>query len=102
MSHSRSISFQELGVKQYRHGDGTLRNFETVELYGKFSVLGIFIGRSYAQKYREDFYIVDWFNGSALHGDRGAACRKAHTNFADESACLTASNFRHEVVRIHR
>jgi hypothetical protein len=41
-------------------------------------------------------------NGSAFHGDRGAACRKAHTNFADKSACLTADNFRNEVVTIHR
>jgi hypothetical protein len=53
-------------------------------------------------KYREDFYFVDWFHGSALHGDRSAACCEAHTNFPDESACLTADNVRNEVVTIHR
>jgi hypothetical protein len=34
--------------------------------------------------YREDFYFVDRFQGSA------------HENVADESACLTAGNFRNE------
>jgi hypothetical protein len=52
--------------------------------------------------YREDFYFVDRFYYSALHGDRGAACSEKHTNFADESACLTADNIRNEVVAIHR
>jgi hypothetical protein len=52
--------------------------------------------------YREDFYFVDRFHGSALHGDRGAASREEHTNFADESACLTTDNVRNEVVTIHR
>jgi hypothetical protein len=52
--------------------------------------------------HREDFYFVDWFHGSALHGDRDAACREEHTNFADESASLTADNVRNEVVTIHR
>jgi hypothetical protein len=42
---------------------------------------------------REDFYFVDRFHGSALHGDR---CSAAHTNFADESACLTADDIRNE------
>jgi hypothetical protein len=32
----------------------------------------------------------------------GAACREAHTNFADESAYLTTDNIRNEVVTIHR
>jgi hypothetical protein len=31
--------------------------------------------------YKEDFYFVGRFDG-----DRGAVCREAHTNFADESA----------------
>jgi hypothetical protein len=52
--------------------------------------------------YREVFYLVDRFDGSALHGNRGVACREAQTNFADESACLTADNVRNEVVIIHR
>jgi hypothetical protein len=52
--------------------------------------------------YREDFYFLDRFDGSALHGNRGVACREAQTNFADESACLTADTVRNEVVAIHR
>jgi hypothetical protein len=46
--------------------------------------------------YREDFYYVDRFHGSALHGGRCTACCKAQTNFADESACLTADNVQNE------
>jgi hypothetical protein len=42
--------------------------------------------------YREFFNLVDWFHSSALHGDWGVACTKAHKNFADESACLMAVN----------
>jgi hypothetical protein len=42
--------------------------------------------------YRELFKFVDRFHGSALHGDWGATCCKAHTNFADESAFLRADN----------
>jgi hypothetical protein len=38
------------------------------------------------------FYCVDWVCGSVLHGDRCAACRKAHANFAKESVCLMADN----------
>jgi hypothetical protein len=41
---------------------------------------------------QEYFYCVDWVYGSALHGDRCAACFEAHMNFADESACLMADN----------
>jgi hypothetical protein len=52
--------------------------------------------------YREDFCFVDRFYGSALHDGRCAACREAHTNFADESAYLTAGNFRNEMVTIDR
>jgi hypothetical protein len=48
--------------------------------------------------YREDFYFVDRFHGSALHGYRCIAGCEAHTNFADESACLTADNILNEVV----
>jgi hypothetical protein len=44
----------------------------------------------------EDFYFVDQFHGSVLHGDLGTACHEAHTIFADESACLTADNVRNE------
>jgi hypothetical protein len=47
------------------------------------------------------FYFVDRFHGSVLHVDRGAAWHEAHTNFADESACLTADNGRNDVVTIH-
>jgi hypothetical protein len=46
--------------------------------------------------YREDFYFVVRFHGSALHGDQCAACCETHTNFAEESACLTADNVRNE------
>jgi hypothetical protein len=49
-----------------------------------------------------NFYLVDRFHGFALHGDRGPACRQAHTNFADESMCLAAGNLRNEVVAIHK
>jgi hypothetical protein len=52
--------------------------------------------------YMEDFHFVDRFHGSALHDDRCTAGCGTHTNFADESACLTADNVRNEVVRIHR
>jgi hypothetical protein len=54
------------------------------------------------KRYRDDFYFVDRFHGSALHGDRGAACREANTIFFDESARLTADNVQNEVVTIHR
>jgi hypothetical protein len=53
-------------------------------------------------KYREDFYFVDRFYGSALHGDRCTAGCEAHTNFADESICLLVGNVRNEVVTVHR
>jgi hypothetical protein len=46
--------------------------------------------------YREDFYFVDRFYGSAFHGSRCAASCEAHMNFADESAYLTADNVRNE------
>jgi hypothetical protein len=48
------------------------------------------------------FYFVDRFHGYALHGDRCTAGRAARTNFADETAYLTADNFRNEIVTIHR
>jgi hypothetical protein len=48
--------------------------------------------------YRADFYFVDWFHDSALHGDRFIAGCESHTNFADESAFPV----RNEVVTIHR
>jgi hypothetical protein len=52
--------------------------------------------------YREDFYFVDGFHSFTLHGDRWAACREAHRNFADESVCLTTGNVRNEVITIDR
>jgi hypothetical protein len=52
--------------------------------------------------YSKDFYFVDRFHGSALHGNQGVACCAAHTNFSDESACLTADDIQNEVVIIHR
>jgi hypothetical protein len=55
----------------------------------------------HVRKYRKDFYFVDWFHGSALHGNRGAACREAHTDLANESGCLTVDNVWNEVVTIH-
>jgi hypothetical protein len=45
---------------------------------------------------------VDGVHGSAVHDDRCAACCEVHTNFADESACLTADKFQNELVTIHR
>jgi hypothetical protein len=52
--------------------------------------------------YREYFYFVDRFHGSAHHDDRCTAGCEARTNFTDESACLTADNVRNEIVTIHR
>jgi hypothetical protein len=52
--------------------------------------------------YREYFYCVDQVHGCALHSGQCATCHKAHTNFANESACLTADNIQNEVVTIHR
>jgi hypothetical protein len=45
-----------------------------------------------------------WTESTALHltAVSCAACCEAHTNFADESACLKADNVRNEVVTIHR
>jgi hypothetical protein len=43
-----------------------------------------------------------FFREVLTFADRGAACREAHTNFADESLCLSADNIRHEVVTLHR
>jgi hypothetical protein len=42
------------------------------------------------------------FHGPVLHGDRSTAGSEEHTNFASESACLTADNVLSEVVTIHR
>jgi hypothetical protein len=52
--------------------------------------------------YREDFYFVFQFHGSALHGDRCTAGCEAHTNSADILICLLTDNVRNEVVTIHR
>jgi hypothetical protein len=56
----------------------------------------------YLTIYWEDFYFVERFNDSVLHGDQGAACSEVHTTFADESACLTTDNVWNEVIKIHR
>jgi hypothetical protein len=45
---------------------------------------------------------MDRLHGSALHDGWCAACRKVLTNFANESAFLTADNIRYEPVTIHR
>jgi hypothetical protein len=52
--------------------------------------------------YRKDFYFVDRLHGSALHSDQCTAGCVVHTNFADESAFLTADNIWNEVVTMHR
>jgi hypothetical protein len=52
--------------------------------------------------YRDDFYFVDRFHDSALHGDQCTAIYKVNTNFADESACLKEVNIWNGVVTIHR
>jgi hypothetical protein len=54
--------------------------------------------------YREDFYFIDRFHGSAFHGDRCTARCEARTNFAEESmrVCLLADNVRNKEVTIHR
>jgi hypothetical protein len=39
---------------------------------------------------------------STFHGGPCSAFYEAHTNFADESTCLMADNFRNEIVTIHR
>jgi hypothetical protein len=50
----------------------------------------------------EEYIYIYIIYGSALHGDRCTAGCEAHTNFADESACLKADNVQNEVVTIHR
>jgi hypothetical protein len=52
----------------------------------------------YIYNYREYFYCVDWVHGCALHSGPYATCCEAHTNFADESACLKADSDQNEVV----
>jgi hypothetical protein len=52
--------------------------------------------------YREDFYFVDQFHGSVLHGNQCTTGCEAHMSFADESACLVGDNIQNEVVKIHR
>jgi hypothetical protein len=42
--------------------------------------------------YREDFYFVDRFHGSALHGDRCIADCEEHTSFVDQSPSLYIKN----------
>lgn len=50
---------------------------------------------------REIIYCFYRFHCSALHGDRWAAGREAHANFAEESTCLMADDVCNEIVRIH-
>jgi hypothetical protein len=45
---------------------------------------------------------MDQVHGSALHGGQRATCCEAHTNFANESACLMADNVPNVTVIIHR
>jgi hypothetical protein len=54
------------------------------------------------QVYREEFYFVDQFHGSVLHGDQSTASCEAYTDFAYVSTCLMADNIEDEVVTIHR
>jgi hypothetical protein len=42
------------------------------------------------------------FVGSTALRFTATGCREAHTNFADESACVTGDSVRNEVVTIHR
>jgi hypothetical protein len=53
-------------------------------------------GGMHLPNYREDFYFVDRFDGSALHGGRCTAGCDALMNSSEESACLTADNVRNE------
>jgi hypothetical protein len=50
------------------------------------------------KKYKKDFYSVDRFHGSALHGDLYTAGCEVRKNFTDESVCLTADKVRNEAV----
>jgi hypothetical protein len=52
--------------------------------------------------YQEDFYFVDQFHSSVLHGNRCTTGCKAYMNFANESACLTSDNVRNVVVTVQR
>jgi hypothetical protein len=52
--------------------------------------------------YREDFYFVDWFHFSLLHGNCYATGCKVHMNLTDESACLISDNISNKVNTIHR
>jgi hypothetical protein len=49
----------------------------------------------------EDFYLVDWFYGSVLHGGRYATCCESHMNIAIESACLMTDNIWNEGKFLH-
>jgi hypothetical protein len=50
------------------------------------------MGAVETRTYMEYFYCVDRVHGSALDGDRCAACREVHASFSDESVCLMADN----------
>jgi hypothetical protein len=78
-------------------------NQQTIIHFTEKKELFVTWGRAFSYKieiYGEHFYFVDRFYGSALHGDRGR--RSLHTNFADESECLTADSVRNEVVTLQR
>jgi hypothetical protein len=53
-------------------------------------------------KYNLSNILGGFLFSSLVHGGRCAACSEAHTNFADESPCLTAEDIRNEVLTIHR
>lgn len=72
-------------------GSGEVRSREHINRFKTIPVL-----------YREYSYFVSRFYGSVLQGDRRAAYRKEHTNFAAESAFPTADNVQKEIVVAHR
>jgi hypothetical protein len=43
--------------------------------------------------YKENYYFVEQFHSSVLHSNQCSTGCEAHTNFADELACLTADTF---------
>jgi hypothetical protein len=54
-------------------------------------------------KYREHFYFVDWFHGSAFHGDRNAACREAQMRWSAKLIIyLNSKRYRPSGMLIHR
>jgi hypothetical protein len=72
-------------LKAYEH----FRNVEKFQDYFTIFLVTLttFIEENtVSTNYSKDFYSVDWFHGSALHGDQGVTRCVRHTNFSDESA----------------